>query len=88
MTIQNNDITNQFPHADRARQGLNGIDLHAEASYRYRGMRIDVEHLEVGENCPDLIFSVNFGIMPRTFKRLTEACEYIDGALEHTVRLT
>ena len=44
--------------------------------------------LEVGENCPDLIFSVNMGLAPRKFKKLVEACEYIDGALEHTVKLT
>jgi hypothetical protein len=75
-------IANLFPHAERARQGLENIHLNAEASYRYRGRRIDVEHIEVGENCPDLVFTVILGITPRKFKRLEEACAFVDGWID------
>ena len=81
-------IANLFPHADRARQGLENVHLSVQACYRYQGQRIDVEHIEVGENCPDLVFTVNLGISPRKFKQLKDACAYIDGWIGYVAQMT
>ena len=57
------------------------VSLTAEAVYRYRHQRIVVIHHEVGEEHPALTFTVSIGLAPRSFDKLFDACEYIDGLL-------
>ena len=44
-------------------------------------------HHELGEEHPGLKFSVNFGLAPRSFDTLSEACEYIDINVDGLERL-
>ena len=57
------------------------VSLTAEAVYRYRHQRIVVIHHEVGEEQPALTFTVSIGLAPKSFNKLSDACEYIDGLL-------
>ena len=54
---------------------------------RYRHQVIRVIHYELGEEHPGLTFSVNFGLAPRSFDTLSEACEYIDINVDGLERL-
>ena len=81
-------IEDLFPEAAQAvSQNFDrNLRLWAEAVVRYRHQVIRVVHHEIGEEHCGLSFSVNFGLAPRSFDTLSEACEYIDinvEGLEH-----
>ena len=64
------------------------VSLTAEAVYRYRHQRIVVIHHEVdGEEQPALTFTVSNGIAPRSFDKLSDACEYIDAFVDSATDL-
>ena len=81
-------IEDLFPEAAQvvAQNFDRNLRLWAEAVIRYRHQVIRVVHHEIGEEHLGLSFSVNFGLAPRSFDTLSEACEYIDinvEGLEH-----
>ena len=57
------------------------VSLWAEAVIRYRHQTIRVVHHEIGEEHCGLTFTVNFRLAPRSFDRLSDACQYVDGLL-------
>ena len=57
------------------------VSLTAEAVYRYRHQRIVVIHHELEDGTALLTFTVSVGLAPRSFDKLFDACEYIDGLL-------
>ena len=81
-------IEDLFPEAAQtiAQNIARNLRLGVEAVIRYRHQVIRVVHHEIGEEHLGLSFSVNFGLAPRSFDTLSEACEYIDinvEGLEH-----
>ena len=74
-------IEDLFPEAAQAvAQNFDrNLRLGVEAVVRYRHQVIRMIHHELGEEHPGLTFSVNFGLAPRSFDTLSEACECIDG---------
>ena len=74
-------VEDLFPEAAQAvSQNFDrNLRLWAEAVVRYRHQVIRVIHHEIGEEHCGLSFSVNFGLAPRSFDTLSEACECIDG---------
>ena len=82
-------IEHLFPEAAQAvAQNFDrNLRLGVEAVVRYRHQVIRVIHYELGEEHPGLTFSVNFGLAPRSFDTLSEACEYIDINVDGLERL-
>ena len=82
-------IEDLFPKAAQAvAQNFDrNLRLWAEAVVRYRHQVIRVVHHEIGEEHCGLSFSVNFGLAPRSFDTLSEACEYIDINVDGLERL-
>ena len=48
---------------------------------RYRHHTIRVVHHEIGEEHCGVTLTVSIGIAPRSYDKLSDACEYIDGLL-------
>ena len=63
------------------------VSLTAEAVYLYWHQPIRVIHHEVGEEHPALTFTVSNGIAPRSYDKLSDACEYIDGFVDSATDL-
>ena len=82
-------IEDLFPEAAHAvSQNFDrNLRLWAEAVVRYRHQIIRVVHHEIGEEHCGLTFTVNFGIVPRSFDTLSGGCEYIDGSVDEMERL-
>ena len=82
-------IEDLFPEAAQAvsENFDRNLRLSAEAVIRYRHQIIRVVHHEIGEEHASLTFTVNFGIAPRSFDTLWNACEYIDGSVDELERL-
>ena len=59
-----------FPSSFRRREN----DSRAAANF-------GVVHHEIGEEHCGLTFTVNFRLAPRSFDRLSDACQYVDGLL-------
>ena len=57
------------------------VHLGAEAVIRYRNHVIRVVHHVIGEKDCCLTFTVSIGLAPRSYDKLSDACEYIDGLL-------
>ena len=68
------------------------VRLGAEAVIRYRNQAIRVNHHVVGEErgqeVYDLTFTVSNGIAPRSFDKLSDACEYLDNFVDSRNRFT
>ena len=82
-------IEDLFPKAAQvvAQNFDRNLRLWAEAVVRYRHQVIRVVQHEIGEEHCGLSFSVNFGLAPRSFDTLSEACEYIDINVDGLERL-
>ena len=67
------------------------VRLGAEAVIRYRNQAIRVNHHVIGEErgqeVYDLTFTVSNGIAPRSFDKLSDACEYIDAFVDSATDL-
>ena len=83
-------VEDLFPEAAQAIANTHRdlpLRLWAEAVIHYRHQTIRVVHHEIGEEHCGLTFTVNFGIAPRSFDTLSNACEYIDGSVDELGRL-
>ena len=69
-----------FPReAQEERYGPLGVELVALPAYRYQGHTIEVVKDKQEEGAELLMFTVNLGVAPRTFDKLSDACEFIEG---------
>jgi len=55
-----------------------GAVLVAIPAYRYQGHTIEVINHKSEDGDP-LMFTVNLGLEPKSFDKLSDACEFIDG---------
>ena len=68
-----------FPReAQEERNGPLGVVLVAIPAYRYYGHTIEVINHKSEDGDP-LMFTVNLGLEPKSFDKLSDACEFIDG---------
>ena len=82
-------IEDLFPEAAQtiAQNIARNLRLGVEAVIRYRHQVVRVVHHEIGEEHCGLTFTVNFGIVPRSFDTLSGGCQYIDGSVDEIERL-